>query len=109
MRRLLQINIFGVTNWLAALLPGMLHRQQGILAAVSSLASNRGLPGAGPYCASKAAVSTLMESLRLEARQRGIQLSTIEPGFIKSELTERNRFPMPFLMETDQAVRIMVR
>ena len=106
-RRLLEVNIIGVTNWLAALLPEMVQRDRGILAAVSSLAAGRGLPGSGPYSASKAAVSTLMEALRIEARDTGIQISTIEPGFIRSEMTARNRFPMPFLMDTDPAVRLM--
>lgn len=106
-RKLLEVNIIGVTNWLATLLPDMIERDRGILAVVSSLAAARGLPGSGPYSASKAAVSTIMESLRIEARDTGIQLSTIEPGFIKSEMTERNKFPMPFLLDADPAVRIM--
>ena len=106
-RKLFEINVIGVTNWLAALLPDMVSADRGVIAVVSSLAAARGLPGSGCYSASKAAVSTLMESLRIEARGTGVQLSTIEPGFIKSELTAKNRFPMPFLMDTEPAARLM--
>lgn len=106
-RRMFEINVFGVINWLDALLPDMLQLERGIVAITSSLAGQCGLPGSGAYSATKAAVSTLAESLRVEARPRGIQISSIEPGFIRSELTEDNKFPMPFLMDTDEAVRII--
>lgn len=106
-RYMFEVNVFGVVNWLDALLPDMISRGRGVLAVTSSLASVRGIPTGGAYSASKAAVSTLMESLRAEARGHGLQVSIIEPGFFKSELTKDNNFHMPFLMETDEAARII--
>ena len=106
-RYMFEVNVFGVVNWLEQLLPDMISRGQGVIAVTSSLAAMRGIPTGGAYSASKAAVSTLIESLRAEARARGLQMSIIEPGFFKSELTEKNNFPMPFLLETEDAARIM--
>jgi len=108
-RYMFEVNVFGVVNWLEPLLPDMISRGKGVLAVTSSLAAVRGIPTGGAYSASKAAVSTLMESLRAEARSHGIQVSIIEPGFFKSELTEKNNFPMPFLLETEDAARMMER
>ena len=106
-RYMFEVNVFGVVNWLEPLLPDMISRGKGVLAVTSSLASVRGIPTGGAYSATKAAVSTLMESLRADARGRGLQVSIIEPGFFKSELTEKNKFPMPFLLETEEAARII--
>jgi len=106
--RLFEVNVRGVITWLDVLLPDMISRGRGIIAATSSLAAHRGLPGNGCYGATKAAVSTLLDSLRVEAVRRGLQITIIEPGFVKSELTEGARVPMPFLMETADAARAIV-
>lgn len=105
--RVLQLNVFGVLYAAGAVLPGMLERGSGHLAVVSSVASARGLPGSGAYSASKAAVSTLFESWRVDLRPHGIAVTAIHPGFIRTPLTDKNRFPMPFLMESDLAARII--
>jgi len=99
----IQVNVFGVANSVAAVLPEMLERKRGHLVAISSLAAYRGLPKSGAYCASKAAVSALFESLRIDLRDSGIEVTTIYPGFIKTRLTA-NRGYMPYLMEVDYAV-----
>jgi len=106
-KRVLDVNVIGVVNWLEVLLPSMLERRFGTVVGISSLASGRGFPFAGAYSASKAALSVLLESIRVEAQSAGIQVCTVEPGFIRSEMTDRNKFPMPFLMDTGDAARLI--
>jgi short-subunit dehydrogenase len=103
----MRLNYEGVVHCVGAVLPGMLERRSGRLAVVSSVASFRGLPGSGAYCASKAAVSTLWESLRLDLRGHGVKCTTIHPGFVTTPLTARNKFPMPFIISSEQAARIV--
>jgi short-subunit dehydrogenase len=67
------------------------------------------LPAESGYCASKAAVNVFMEGLRIQLRDRGIHVTTICPGFVKTPMTEVNKFKMPWLMEPDQAARYIVR
>lgn len=72
------------------------------LVAIGSMAGIRGMKGAGAYCASKAAVHSYAESLRLEMRRYGIRVVTIAPGYIDTPMTSNNHFPMPFLMPADR-------
>lgn len=104
-RQILEINVTGVLNTLHPLIPAMRARGRGQLAIVSSLAAFRGVPGAPAYCASKAAVRVYGEALRGELAPAGIGVTVICPGFVKSRMTARNPFPMPFLMETEAAAR----
>jgi NADP-dependent 3-hydroxy acid dehydrogenase YdfG len=105
--RVMQLNYAGVVHGVGAVLPGMLARKRGHLAVVSSVASFRGMPTHGAYCASKAAVSTLFESFRIDLRGSGIAVTTIHPGFVETPLTAKNRQPMPFLMTAERAARII--
>ena len=73
----------------------------GRLVGIASVAGMRGLPGAGAYSASKAAVISYCESLRLELAGAGVKVVTIAPGYIKTAMTEKNPYSMPFLMEAD--------
>lgn len=82
--RIVGINLVGVSNTIAAVLPGMLARRQGHIAAISSLASYRGLPGQMGYCASKAGLNALMESLWLDVKSHGILVTTICPGHTRT-------------------------
>lgn len=107
LRRLFEVNVFGVIHWLEALLPDMISRGSGIIAGTSSLAAGRGIPGQAGYAASKAAVSMLLDGLRVEARQFGVQITIVEPGFVKSEMTANATIPMPFIMETVQAAGLI--
>ncbi|HEY3352479.1 MAG TPA: SDR family NAD(P)-dependent oxidoreductase [Polyangia bacterium] len=107
-RHVFEVNVFGVAHCLEALLPGMLERGRGTLVATSSLARDRGMPTAGGYAASKAALSVLLEGLRPEAAAHGVRVVTFEPGFIKTELTAHNKFKMPFIMEADAAAARLV-
>ena len=108
-RRILAVNVDGVLNTIHPLIGPMRERGRGQLALVSSLAGLRGYPGAPAYCASKAAVKSYGESLRLDLRPAGIEVSVICPGFVKSRITDRNRFPMPFLMDANRAASIIRR
>jgi short-subunit dehydrogenase len=67
------------------------------------------MSGNASYCASKAALHFWMESVRVDLRATGVRATTIYPGFVKTEMTAKNKFPMPFLMELDEAVRVMAR
>jgi short-subunit dehydrogenase len=100
-------NIDGVLNLADIVLPNMIARKSGQFAAVSSLAGWRGLPTTGPYCASKAAVTTLMDAWRIELRSYGVAITTIHPGFVKTPMTANDKNPMPFLLEPDDAARRM--
>lgn len=106
-RRVYETNVFGVANCLEAVLPGMIERRRGHVVGVSSLAGYRGLPGSAAYASSKAAVSNMLEGLRIELAGFGVAVTTICPGFVKTPMTERNRHPMPFLMELDEAAELM--
>jgi short-subunit dehydrogenase len=103
------INVIGVVNCVAAVLPEMLERGSGHLVAVSSLAAYRGMPKSGAYSASKAAVSTLFESLRVDLRKNDIAVTVIHPGFIRTPMTANRRKKLPFLLEADDAARRIVR
>ena len=101
--KMFQVNTLGVIYAIEAVLPGMLKRGRGHLAAVSSLGSYKGLPGESAYCASKAAVNVYMEGLRIQLRDKGIAVTTVCPGFVKTPMTEINDFKMPFLIDADEA------
>src|SRR5262249_37898510 len=79
------------------------------LSAVSSLAAYKGLPGESGYCASKAALNVYMDGLRVQLRHRGIRVTTLCPGFVRTPMTAPNKFHMPWLVEADYAARQMVR
>lgn len=97
----ISINTLGAGYSAYAVIPTMIQQQSGHIAVISSLASYRGLPEAGAYCASKAAVNALFESMRLDLKQHRIDVSIIRPGFIQSAITNRNTFPMPFFLSID--------
>jgi NAD(P)-dependent dehydrogenase (short-subunit alcohol dehydrogenase family) len=105
----IQVNLIGVINTIDAVLPGMCQRQRGHLAVVSSMASYRGLPHMGGYCASKAGVNSLLDALRVELRPKGIAVTTICPAWIRTPLTTPLGLPDKDMMEVDDAVRRIVQ
>jgi short-subunit dehydrogenase len=107
--KMFRVNTLGVIYAIEAVLPEMLRRGRGHLAAVSSLAAYMALPGESAYCASKAAVNTFLKGLRIQLRGRGIAVTTICPGFIRTPMTSVNEFHMPFILEADEAARRIVR
>lgn len=103
-------NVGGVVNWLEMVIPDMVAAGRGTIAGMASLAAFRGLPNTGAYCASKAAVLTLLESTRVDLRGTGVNVVSVCPGFIKSELTARNDpKEMLFLMDVDKGARHILR
>jgi len=105
----MRVNVIGVIHALAAVIPGMVKRGQGHLAAISSLASYMAMPGESAYCASKAAVNVYMAALREQLRPKGIKVSTLCPGFITTPMTEKNDFAMPGLMSAEKASLLMIQ
>jgi short-subunit dehydrogenase len=102
------VNLFGIINCLEFLVPDFIKAKGGMIAGVTSLADSRGWPGSGFYCASKAATSKVLESLRIGLQKYNIKVITIKPGFVKTEMTAKNKFMMPFIIEADKAARIIV-
>ena len=80
-----------------------------MLVGIASIAGFRGLPGSGAYSASKAAAITYLESLRIEERGTGVAVLTICPGYVATPMTARNPYPMPFLLDADEAARRIAR
>ena len=103
-----EVNVFGILNGLAALLPRMRERRRGQIAVMASLAGYRGLPMAPPYGASKAAAIHLCESLKFYCDGWGVNMQVVNPGFIDTPMTANQNFPMPFLMSTEEAARRIV-
>jgi short-subunit dehydrogenase len=103
-----RVNLLGVSNSIDAVLQGMLARKQGHLVAISSLASYRGLPKMAGYCAAKAGVNALMESVRIEVRPYGIAVTTICPGWIRTPLTANINVPQPYLLTVEKAAERIV-
>ena len=107
--KMFRVNVLGVVYAIEAVLPEMLARRQGHVAAISSLGAFKGLPGESGYCASKAAVNVFLEGLRIHLRDHNIAVTTICPGFVRTPMTEINPFPMPWLLDADEAARRIVR
>ena len=102
------INVIGTVNCLSPVLKRMKDRQKGQIAVVSSLSAYRGLPMASAYGASKAALTNMCEALKPECDLYGVGLSVVHPGFVRTPLTDRNEFPMPFLISADAAARELI-
>ncbi len=105
----MQVNYQGVVNCMDPLIPAMRGRKQGHLVLVASVAGYRGLPLASAYGPTKAALINLAESLKYMLEKEGIRISVCNPGFVETPLTENNKFPMPFLMQVDDAALAMKR
>ena len=103
----MDVNFTGAIHATMAVLPHMMARKSGHLVVVSSVAGFRGLPKSSAYSASKAAISTYWESLRVEVQPHGIAATTINPGYIKTPLTDKNKHPMPFIITAEKAAKIM--
>jgi short-subunit dehydrogenase len=105
--RVIAINLLGAIYATEAVLPGMMARRRGQIVAVSSVAGFGGLPMSAAYSASKGAMTNFFESLRIDLRSSGVDVTVITPGFVKTPMTEHNLHPMPFLMELDDAIDLM--
>ncbi|OGT31468.1 MAG: hypothetical protein A3E87_03835 [Gammaproteobacteria bacterium RIFCSPHIGHO2_12_FULL_35_23] len=103
----INVNVLGVVNGIGPVLNYFLAQKQGHLAVVCSLSGFGGLPGAEAYSSSKAAVRSMLQGLTAVLIKTKITVSTICPGFIKTPLTDKNQFYMPFLMTADKAAKII--
>ena len=100
-----QVNFLGAARVVGAVIGDMVARNEGHIVLVGSLSGFRGLPGAIGYSASKAGLMGLAESMQADLRTSPIQVQLINPGFIKTRLTEKNDFHMPFIMEPEEAAK----
>jgi len=107
--KVININLLGAVNAVSAVLPQMLKNESGQLVAISSLAGFRGLPKSAAYSASKAGMTAFFESVRLDVQVKGISVTIIQPGFIKTPLTSGRNNKMPFLMELEDAIPLFLR
>jgi short-subunit dehydrogenase len=101
-------NVYGAVSMVIAAIPKMLAQGHGQIIGVSSIAGFRGLPSSAAYSSSKSALTSFLEAIRIELAPR-IAISVVSPGFVKTALTEKNKFPMPFLMTPEKAARIISR
>jgi len=108
-KKVIDINLLGAVNAVHAVVPDMIERQSGHLVAISSLAGFRGLPKSAAYSASKAGMTAFFESVRLDTARHNIDVTIIQPGFIRTPLTEGRANKMPFLMELDDAIPHFLR
>jgi short-subunit dehydrogenase len=108
-REILSVNVLGAAATLTALLPRMVFRKRGHLVGISSLAQYRGLPNNAAYGASKAFLSTFLESLRIDLRGTGVGVTDVRPGFVRTAMTDQQDFERPFLMHADDAAKAILR
>jgi short-subunit dehydrogenase len=108
-REVLDINVMGLVNTFHPFVRPMRNRGSGTLAGIASVAGFRGLPGATAYSASKAAAIRYLEGLRVELRSSGVRVTTLCPGYIATPMTSRNPYPMPFILQADDAARRFAR
>jgi short-subunit dehydrogenase len=104
-RRIVDVNLLAMVETFDPFIAPMRAAGGGILVGIGSVAGVRGLPGAEAYSASKAAVHSYLESLRVGLRGSGIAVVTVAPGYIRTEMTAHNQYPMPFLMPADEFAR----
>jgi short-subunit dehydrogenase len=102
-------NIFGIIYWIEQLLPDFIDRKEGMIVGISSLADKKGFSKSGFYSASKAAATIYLEGLSSDLRKYGIKVLTVRPGFVRTPMTDKNEFKMPFLMEAEKAVDIILK
>jgi short-subunit dehydrogenase len=96
-REIMEVNYFGTMNSINSIYEYFSEKKNGQISIISSVAGYRGLPAAGAYCASKAALTSYAESLNFDMKMKNVRVSLISPGFIKTPMTDQNDFPMPMI------------
>jgi short-subunit dehydrogenase len=102
-RDIMEVNYFGTMNSINSIYNYFSEKKNGQISIISSVAGYRGLPAAGAYCASKAALTSFTESLNFEMKMKSVRVSLISPGFIKTPMTDQNDFPMPMIKSPEFA------
>jgi len=101
-------NVLGAVYFIEQLLPEFITEKRGVIVGVSSLADGKGFPKSGFYSASKAALTIILESLRIELKKYNVKVVTVKPGFVKTPMTDKNEFKMPFLMNVKKGSKIII-
>ena len=102
-REIMEVNYFGTMNSINSIYEYFSDKKNGQISIISSVAGYRGLPAAGAYCASKAALTSYAESLNFDMQMKNVKVSLISPGFIKTPMTDQNDFPMPMIKSPEFA------
>ena len=108
-RKTVDVNLNGTANGLAPVLKRMVARKRGHVAVMASTAGFVGLPTASTYAATKAGLNAMCEALKVELEPFGVTMTVINPGFVKTPATDRNKFPMPFLIPVEQATDAIMK
>jgi short-subunit dehydrogenase len=103
------VNVIGLLYCLNEIIPDFIEKKKGTIVGVSSLADARGFPMSAAYCSSKSAVSTFMESIRVELKKYNVKVITVKPGFVRTAMTDKNEFNMPFLMNVEEASQKIIK
>jgi len=106
-REIMETNFFGTLNCIMAVNSYFRERRNGHISIVSSVAAYRGFPAASGYCASKSALTSLAESLYFDFKRHNVRVSVVSPGFIKTPMTDKNKFPMPMIRSPEYAAEKM--
>lgn len=106
---MLNVNLGGAFNMIDVVRPYFEERGQGQIVLCASVAGYRGLPFGQPYCAGKAALINLAESLHIELSPKNIDVKVINPGFVKTPLTDKNNFPMPMMISAEKAAKAIAK
>ena len=106
-QQMITINLIGAVNLVHAVLPVLRQQGAGQLVLCGSVAGYRGLPNSQPYSATKAALINLAESLR--AAERALDIKVINPGFVRTALTDKNDFNMPMIIDVEQAAKTIAK
>jgi short-subunit dehydrogenase len=108
-KRIYDVNYFGVLHCLDFLIPLMKEQGGGIIASTSSLADARGFPGSGAYSSSKIALSHTLEAIKFDLQTYNIDVLTIKPGFVRTNMTSKIEYPMPFIISAEKAAKYIIR
>jgi short-subunit dehydrogenase len=103
------VNMFGIVNCLDEIVPVFIEKKEGYIVGVTSLAETRGFPLSAAYCSSKAGASIFLESIRIELKKYNVKVINVKPGFVKTPMTDKNEFWMPFLMNVESASKIILK
>lgn len=109
LEKIYKTNLFAMANTFHPFIEPMAKRHAGHFVGIGSVAGIRGLPGSEGYCSSKSAVITYLESLRNDVRKYGITVTTLSPGFVRTPLTQKNPYKMPFILEPDEFAAVALR